>query len=114
MASESKVSSGIVEPNEKSQHVDHVDIHTSEVLVNPDLMSDAVEGENREHEENMWASVKAHPWACLWAFTMCFTIVSRFSRILFAVPRSQIAQTCLLQTEQHLISIRSWSRSTCF
>ena len=76
MASDSKVPSGIVEPNEKSQQVDHVDVYTSEVLVNPDLMSDAVEGENREHAEGMWASVKSHPWACLWSFIMTFTIVS--------------------------------------
>lgn len=75
MASEPKISSDMVEPNEKLHEARHVDIHHSEVLVNPELMSDAVDGENREHEEGMWASVKSHPWACLWAFIMCFTIV---------------------------------------
>lgn len=45
-------------------------------LVSADLMEEAVEGENREHEMGMWDAVKSHPLACLWAFTMCFTIVS--------------------------------------
>jgi SP family general alpha glucoside:H+ symporter-like MFS transporter len=39
-------------------------------------MNDALNGENREHEMGVWAAVKKHPWACFWAFTMCFTIVS--------------------------------------
>jgi SP family general alpha glucoside:H+ symporter-like MFS transporter len=39
-------------------------------------MNDAIQGENDEHAMGMWAAVKTHPWACLWAFTMCFTIVS--------------------------------------
>src|SRR4051812_33807425 len=90
MASESKTSSGTIEPTEKVQEVDvdRVVTHHSEVLVNPDLMNDAVDGENREHEEGMWASFKSHPWACLWAFIMCFTIVSPFPRIQF---------TCIFQ-----------------
>lgn len=78
MASDSKVSSVIIEPNGKSQQVDHVDVRASDVLVNPDLMSDAVEGENREHEESMWASVKSRPWVFLWVSIMYFTIVSPF------------------------------------
>ncbi|KAJ5591657.1 uncharacterized protein N7459_002026 [Penicillium hispanicum] len=52
-----------------------VDVQHDEVLANPDLMNDAFEGENREHEMGVWEAVKTHPWACLWAFTMCFTIV---------------------------------------
>ena len=52
----------------------------SEVLVNSDLMNDAVDGENHEHAEGIWAGFKSHPWACLWAFIMCFTIVSLFPR----------------------------------
>ena len=67
-----------------------------EVLVNPELMSDAFMAENREHEMGLWVSyvmawmymvdvmltfsqqaMKAHPTACFWAFMMCFTIVSR-------------------------------------
>lgn len=51
-------------------------VEQSEVLVNKDLMKDAFDGENREHEMTTWAAMKSHPWACLWAFTMCFTIVS--------------------------------------
>ena len=48
----------------------------SEVLVNPELMHDAFDGENREHEMGMWAAVKSHPMACFWAFIFSFTIVS--------------------------------------
>ncbi|CAG9984146.1 unnamed protein product [Clonostachys byssicola] len=53
----------------------HVDVKNSDVLANQDLMNDAFEGENHEHQQGVWEAVKAHPWACLWAFTMCFTIV---------------------------------------
>lgn len=47
-----------------------------EVLDNPELMNDAFDAENREHEMGVWQAAKAHPWACFWAFVMCFTIVS--------------------------------------
>ncbi|UKZ95792.1 uncharacterized protein TrAFT101_010606 [Trichoderma asperellum] len=53
----------------------HVDVPNSEVLGNKDLISDAIDGENQEHEMGVWEAVKTHPWACLWAFIMCFTIV---------------------------------------
>ena len=52
------------------------DILHSEVLTNANLMNDAFDGENREHEQGLWESAKNHPWACFWAFIMCFTIVS--------------------------------------
>lgn len=51
-------------------------IHHSEVLVNPDLMNDAFNAENREHSMGMKEAMKLYPMACLWAFIMCFTIVS--------------------------------------
>lgn len=51
-------------------------VQQSETLKNSDLMNDAFDGEIREHELGVWASAKLHPWACLWAFIMCFTIVS--------------------------------------
>jgi SP family general alpha glucoside:H+ symporter-like MFS transporter len=54
----------------------HVDTLYPEVLVNQDLFGDAVDGENREHDMSMWAAAKSHPKACIWAFIMCFTIVS--------------------------------------
>jgi SP family general alpha glucoside:H+ symporter-like MFS transporter len=38
--------------------------------------NNAVDAENREHEMGMWEAAKTYPWACLWAFIMCFTIVS--------------------------------------
>ena len=53
-----------------------VDQRQSVISVDADIMDDAVNGENREHGESLWAAVKSHPWACFWAFTMCFTIVS--------------------------------------
>ncbi|KAH7184790.1 general substrate transporter [Fusarium flagelliforme] len=53
----------------------HGDVDHAEVLHNPDLMSDAFDAERREHEQGAWAAAKAHPWACFWAFMMCFTIV---------------------------------------
>ncbi|KAJ5150936.1 uncharacterized protein N7482_010188 [Penicillium canariense] len=61
-------------------HADHevekIDVHQSEkIFDNTDLMNDAFEGENQEHAMGVWEAVKSHPWACLWAFTMCFTIV---------------------------------------
>ena len=48
----------------------------SEVLVNPDFMNDAFQGENREHEMGLWEAAKNYPMACMWAFIMAFTIVS--------------------------------------
>jgi SP family general alpha glucoside:H+ symporter-like MFS transporter len=46
-------------------------------LKNNDFMHDAFDAEQREHEQGVWAAAKAHPWACFWAFIMCFTIVSQ-------------------------------------
>lgn len=50
-----------------------------EVLANPELMNDAFDGENREHEMGVWEAAKSHPWACFWAFIFCFTIVCLLS-----------------------------------
>lgn len=58
--------------------VEKVEIQqTEKVLDDADLLNDAFAGENKEHEMGVWEAAKKHPWACLWAFTMCFTIVSR-------------------------------------
>ncbi|KAJ5506301.1 Major facilitator superfamily domain general substrate transporter [Penicillium expansum] len=67
------MSSGLDKSDEV--HGEKAAIEQSEVLVKSDLMTDAFDGENREHEMTTWAAMKSHPWACLWAFTMCFTIV---------------------------------------
>ncbi|KAK6856609.1 hypothetical protein PG995_006796 [Apiospora arundinis] len=57
-------------------HSDHnVDILHAEVLASDVLMNDAFDGENHEHSQGLWQSVKSHPMACMWAFIMCFTIV---------------------------------------
>jgi hypothetical protein len=51
-------------------------VHQSEVLVDANLMSNAFDAENREHEMGVMEAVKMHPMACFWAFIFCFTIVS--------------------------------------
>lgn len=53
-----------------------LEVENAEVLTKPDLMNDAFDGEKREHEMGLWEAAKSHPWACFWAFIMCFTIVS--------------------------------------
>ncbi|KAL4892281.1 general substrate transporter [Aspergillus ambiguus] len=50
-------------------------VRQSEVLDNAELMHNAFDGENHEHEMGVWEAAKQHPWACFWAFIMCFTIV---------------------------------------
>lgn len=64
-------------------HVDRMDPeiqekhnHQAEVMTDKDLMTDAQNAENREHEMGLWEAVKDHPMACFWAFIFCFTIVS--------------------------------------
>lgn len=60
----------------RSKKGENIDTLYPEVLVNPGLFGDAVDGESHEHEMGLLAAIKSHPRACLWAFTMCFTIVS--------------------------------------
>lgn len=71
------MSSDIVKTKEESHQGDGVDVHHAEILTDSELLNDAFDGENREHQMGLWAATKSHPWACLWAFIMCFTIVSR-------------------------------------
>ena len=61
---------------EKEVLGEKTDMYHSDVLANNDLMNEAFEGENEEHNEGLWVSAKRHPMACMWAFIMCFTIVS--------------------------------------
>lgn len=68
--------SGDMKNQEKVVQAEPADLLHSEVLDSDLLMNDAIDGENKEHQMGLWAAVKAYPWACLWAFTMCFTIVS--------------------------------------
>ena len=58
------------------QDLEEKNVLQSEILINPDLMHDAFDGELREHEMGIWAAVKTHPMACFWAFLFSFTIVS--------------------------------------
>lgn len=69
------MSDNVVEPKEMSQDGEKVDIKQSETLGNAGLLHDAFASENSEHEMSVLAAVRKHPWACLWAFIMCFTIV---------------------------------------
>lgn len=79
------------------------DVLHAEVLASADLMNDAFDAENREHEMGIWQAAKAHPMACFWAFLMCFTIVSLFPRNGFTSlsdPGSQIAKMTLIREEK--------------
>lgn len=60
----------------KGEGAQHHDILRDDVLANQDLFNDAIEAENAEHAMDLWSAAKKHPAACLWAFLMCFTIVS--------------------------------------
>ncbi|KAF5011045.1 hypothetical protein FDECE_2852 [Fusarium decemcellulare] len=69
------MSPAVLDSKDELAHSGHIDVDHSEVLANADLMNDAFDGETLEHEQTVWAATKSHPWACLWAFVMCFTIV---------------------------------------
>lgn len=57
-------------PSEKADRIDEkAEVHQAEIL------ADAVDGENHEHQMGVWDAAKQYPWACFWAFVMCFTIV---------------------------------------
>lgn len=65
---------------EKDMKHDNTEIHAihHEVLGDGDILSNAYEAENREHEMGLWEAFRTYPWACFWAFLMCFTIVRKF------------------------------------
>jgi SP family general alpha glucoside:H+ symporter-like MFS transporter len=72
------MSSTGVEPKQHDVEVEQqlkekVTLH-SEILVNKDLMTDALQGEDTEHQQTLWQAVKSHKMACFWAFVMCFTM----------------------------------------
>lgn len=63
-------------PSDEVLEMARLEVDNADVLTKPALMHDAFDGENREHEMGVWEAAKSHPWACFWAFVMCFTIVS--------------------------------------
>ncbi|GFZ47582.1 hypothetical protein JCM24511_05326 [Saitozyma sp. JCM 24511] len=70
----------LTETKPEAQHIDghHSDDkngHRPDIRGDQELLADAFQGENREHEMGMWEAFKEYPMACLWAFTMSFTIV---------------------------------------
>jgi SP family general alpha glucoside:H+ symporter-like MFS transporter len=74
------MSSGIENtPDSESLQGEKHNVLHSEKGSSPDIMDDAFDGENREHEMGVWEAAKSHPWACFWAFVMCFTIVRSLS-----------------------------------
>lgn len=75
--SESPISSK--EMGEKQAAVGHDELVSSS---DPSLMNEAFDGEHIEHQTTAWEAVKQHPWACFWAFIMCFTIVSSRTSII--------------------------------
>lgn len=64
---------GQVQHNEKLDH--------SEVLTNKDLMHEAIEGENQEHQMGVWEAAKTHPWLA-------------YGPLSFASPLSWSPSTC--------------------
>ncbi len=56
----------------------NLNAHQGDVLGDKDLLVDAFQGENTEHEMGLWEAAKNHPMACFWAFIMAFTIVNHF------------------------------------
>ncbi|KAM5349205.1 hypothetical protein ACJ41O_009028 [Fusarium nematophilum] len=69
------MSTGVLSSKDELHQAGHVHVDQSEVLKIEDLLNDAFVGENEEHEQGVWTATKAHPWACIWAFIMSFTIV---------------------------------------
>ncbi|KAM3418200.1 hypothetical protein BST61_g4204 [Cercospora zeina] len=59
-------SRGEKEEKEVDLHTDHADANSLE---------DAFAAENSEHDMSLWDAARKYPMACLWAFTMCSTIV---------------------------------------
>jgi SP family general alpha glucoside:H+ symporter-like MFS transporter len=57
------------------QQLKEKDTLHSEILVNKDLMTDAFQGEDSEHNQSVWQAVVSHKMACFWAFVMCFTML---------------------------------------
>lgn len=80
------MSSAAIEHKDEVDRTEKSDVLHSEDFTKADLMNDAFDGENREHEMGVWEAAKSHPWACLWAFTMCFTIVSSCPNIASICP----------------------------
>ena len=71
-----------IEPNTRSHNEDieiqrdekHAVLPT-EALGDKELLAEAYSGETSEHQMGPWLAAKTYPLACLWAFTMAFTIV---------------------------------------
>lgn len=87
-----------------------VGFHKSDDFVDPNILNDAYQGENREHEMGSWEAAKKHPMACMWAFIFCFTIVS-YHQCGYILHYLQ--STPQADRPSPPPTHRSWSLSTC-
>jgi hypothetical protein len=89
--------------NEKGDAgLEKVEEREGNITIDEHELNDAFYAENVEHDMGVWEAARTHPMACVWAFVMCFTIVSpRFYAIM--AEASVFADTLL----------RSWRLMTC-
>lgn len=64
------MSSATTKPQDEKHQGHQPDIYHPDILINADLMKDAVDGENREHDMGVWMAVRTYPCDCSWAFIM--------------------------------------------
>lgn len=83
--------------HEKHDALDQEGVTHHENLTDKEIMANAFEAENREHQMGLMEAIKDYPMACFWAFVFCFTIVSRGAH----------------SFERNLTTNRSWNPSTC-
>lgn len=105
----------MTEPKNEVHHVDQVEHHGhGEIKIDPTLMTDAIDGENEEHSAGVWMAFKQYPWACFWAFTMCFTIVSSPIFSIFKADFTSSRRSVYEDVRTTANITRSWNPSTCF
>ena len=71
MSAEPKTQFEEIEANPKNAAA----VHPPDALVDKEMLTDAFQGENNEHQMGSWEAAKNYPTACFWAFIMAFTIV---------------------------------------
>ncbi|KAL4802727.1 general substrate transporter [Aspergillus unguis] len=100
-----------------SKEVTQIQSEKADVLHNEDLLHNAFDGENFEHELGAWEAAKKYPWACFWAFVMCFTIVMEsFDMFLNTnfVALEHFSETFGVQTEDGSWAIETKWQSALF
>ena len=69
-----EIKPGLEEIEVQTRDEKHLD--EPQIVMDKEMFTDAIQGENREHAMTMWEAVNTYPMACIWAFVMAFTIVS--------------------------------------